>query len=122
MMMNAVCQPNDSAISTVTNEIITPTFVPELNSPVARARSRCGNHWPIALIEAGKFPASNAPRKNRATTNPIVPRASAVSIDIADQPMRATARPNFTPFASIRRPAREGKAAYAAVKANWIHP
>jgi hypothetical protein len=44
MMMNAICQPNDVAISTVTNEIITPTFVPELNSPVARARSRCGNH------------------------------------------------------------------------------
>ena len=122
MMMNATCQPNDVAISTVTNEIITPTFVPELNSPVASARSRCGNHWPIALIEAGKFPASKAPRKNRATTNPIVPRASAVSMDITDQPMRAMASPNFTPFASMIRPAKDGNAAYAAVNANWIHP
>jgi hypothetical protein len=74
------------------------------------------------LIDAGKFPASKAPRKNRAAANPIVPRASAVSIDIADHPMSDTASPNFTPFASIRRPASDGKAAYAAVKANWIHP
>jgi hypothetical protein len=50
---------------TVMNETITPTFVPELNNPVASARSRCGNHWPIALIDAGKLPASRERREHR---------------------------------------------------------
>ena len=97
MAMNANCQPKRSAIITVMNDTITPTFVPELNSPVASARSRCGNHCPIALIDAGKFPASAAPRKKRATAKPIVPRASAVSIDIVDHATSAMARPAFTP-------------------------
>ena len=79
------------------NDTITPTFVPELNNPVASARSRCGNHCPIALIDAGKFPASAAPRKNRATAKPIVPRASAVSIDIVDHATSAMARPSLHP-------------------------
>jgi hypothetical protein len=65
----------------------------------------------MALIDAGKFPASAAPRKNRAAANPTVPRASAVTMDITDQPTSMIARPNFTPFASIRRPASDGKAA-----------
>ena len=120
--MNANCQPNRSATITVMNDTITPTFVPELNKPVASARSRCGNHWPIALIDAGKFPASAAPRKKRATAKPIVPRASAVSIDIVDHATSAMARPVFTPSVSMTRPAIDGKAAYAAVKANWIQP
>ena len=111
MVMNANCHPKFSAIITVMNDTMTPTFVPELNSPVASARSRCGNHCPMALIDAGKFPASAAPRKNRATANPTVPRARAVTIDITDHATSAIASPNFTPMVSITRPAIDGNAA-----------
>src|SRR5579862_4900726 len=42
-----------------------PMFVPELNNPVARARSLLGNHSAVALIAAGKLPPSPRPSRMR---------------------------------------------------------
>jgi hypothetical protein len=45
-------------------------FVPELNRPVAKALSFCGNHIATALMDAGKLAASATPRKKRTSTKP----------------------------------------------------
>ena len=45
-------------------------LVPELKSPVANARSFAGNHSAVALIAAGKLPASPIPSAKRAAMNP----------------------------------------------------
>src|ERR1022692_4546736 len=47
-----------------------PIFEPELNNPVARARSRWGNHSATVLTAAGKLLASPPPSAQRATPNP----------------------------------------------------
>ena len=52
--------------------ITAPMLDPELNSVVARARSRWGNHWAVALTAAGKFPPSLRPRATRAAKNPPI--------------------------------------------------
>src|SRR5579885_1635506 len=57
-----------------------PILVPALKMPVASARSFSGNHSATLLIEAGKFPASPAPKKNRATPNDNALLASACAI------------------------------------------
>ena len=41
-----------------------PTFAPELNKVVARARSLRGNHCATALIAAGKLPSLPEPERD----------------------------------------------------------
>jgi hypothetical protein len=75
---NAACQPHVTAMmGTTSGATIAPTFVPELKMPVAKARSRRGNHSATVLIAAGKLPASPSPRRNRATPKPATLPASA---------------------------------------------
>ena len=72
-MTKAHFQPMVSAISgTVSGAMMAPTLEPELKIPVARARSRCGNHSAVVLMAAGKLPASVTPRNARATLKPKV--------------------------------------------------
>ena len=57
-----------------------PTLVPELNTPVASARSRFGNHSATALIDAGKLPASPRPSPKRARLNPATAPPSITNV------------------------------------------
>src|SRR6266545_4103759 len=69
--MNAQYQPKRTVMKgTVIGVITAPILVPALNSPVANARSRCGNHSATVLIAAGKFPDSPSPRTKRTRMNP----------------------------------------------------
>jgi len=56
-----------------------PTFVPAFNMPVAKARSRRGNHSATVFIAAGKFPDSPSPRPKRATQKPTRLKAGRTS-------------------------------------------
>src|SRR3954464_3697270 len=70
VVMNAIRQPNRSEIHLTSRGVrIAPTFVPELNIPVANARSFFGNHSATAFTDAGKLPASPMPKLNRAASN-----------------------------------------------------
>src|SRR4051812_39913363 len=48
------------------------TEAPELKMEVAKARSRLGNHWAVALMAEGKFPASPKPSPRRAMKKPLM--------------------------------------------------
>ena len=65
---------------TVSGAIMAPTFVPELKTPVASARSFFGNHSVTVFIAAGKFPDSPSPNMPRAKANPKTELASACPI------------------------------------------
>ncbi len=89
---NAACQPHVTAIAgTAIGASIAPTFDPELKRPVAKARSRSGNHSATVLIAAGKLPASPSPRKNRAMPKPSKLPTSAWLIAATLQTQIATA-------------------------------
>src|SRR5450432_2997280 len=53
-----------------------PAFDPELKTPVAKARSRFGNHSATVLMAAGKFPAWPSPNRKRAQPKPNADVAS----------------------------------------------
>ena len=65
-------------------------FVPELKMPVAKARSRFGNHSATVLIAAGKLPASPSPSRNRISMKPATlveyPRPNQLSTPAANGP------------------------------------
>jgi len=71
--------------------MMAPMFEPALKMPVARARSRFGNHSATVLIAAGKFPASPRPNRKRAIPNPTALRTSAWLIAAALQMQIASA-------------------------------
>ncbi len=56
-------------------------FVPELNSPIARARSFFGNHSATVLIDAGNVPASPNPRPKREIAKWVAFRAKLCDIE-----------------------------------------
>src|SRR5688572_6728750 len=59
MIINAASQPQFTRIhGTVSGASIAPTFVPELKIPVANDLSFLGKYSAVALMAAGKFPAS----------------------------------------------------------------
>src|SRR3977135_1068774 len=59
---NAHCHPHLIALhGTRSGVTIAPMFVPALNIPVARARSSCGNHSAIVLMDPGKIADSLTP-------------------------------------------------------------
>src|SRR5260370_24587857 len=77
-VINAACQPQVSAIhGKMIGAMIGPTFAPELNKLVAKARSFLGNHSATVLIEVGKLPASVIPTQARATKEPPILPTSA---------------------------------------------
>ena len=81
MTMKAACQPYLSVIQgTMSGVRIAPTLLPALNMPVASARSCCGNHSAVALIDAGKFADSPRPSAARAIAKPFAVRAKACAI------------------------------------------
>ena len=70
-MTNAQYHPSAAVITGTAIGVITaPMFVPALNSPVANARSRRGNHSATVLIAAGKLPDSPRPSRNRTNRKP----------------------------------------------------
>src|ERR1700730_10418988 len=77
-IINAACQLQVSAIhGKMIGAMIGPTFAPELNKLVAKARSFFGNHSATVLIEVGKLPASVIPKQARATKKPPMLETSA---------------------------------------------
>ena len=100
-----------------------PTLVPALNSPVAKARSRCGNHSAMLRTEPGKMAASPSPSRTRQKAKPatdadiVSPRApkapctalpmtgaSAWSMAATLQRQMAMASPRRVPIRSISQP------------------
>src|ERR1017187_4938952 len=74
---NAHRQPNSSVShGTRSGATMAPAFDPELKTPVAKARSRFGNHSATVLIAAGKLPASPSPSRKRAQPKPKADVAS----------------------------------------------
>src|SRR3569833_3246320 len=75
---NAVCQLYaPSSQGTSIGATTAPMLAPELNNPVAKARSRLGNHSATLFMAAGKLPDSPTPNAVRATANPKVLRTAA---------------------------------------------
>jgi hypothetical protein len=76
VMKNAACQPNaTTSAGTSSGVMIAPMFAPALNSPIANARSRCGNQSVTARMPAGKLPDSPMPSPNRAAAKLATPEA-----------------------------------------------
>ena len=73
VMTNAHRHPHVTAMNgTVRGAMIAPMLAPELNMPVANARSFFGNHSATVLIAEGKLPASLKPKAERTTPKPNV--------------------------------------------------
>src|SRR5580698_1629638 len=71
VQMKAACHPQRIVTAAIRmGAMKADALEPELNRPVARARSSEGNHSVVALIAAGKLPDSPRPRKMRAMQNP----------------------------------------------------
>src|SRR5580698_776212 len=71
VIRNEARQPKCRAThGTASGARMAPTPAPELKIPVAKARSRGGNHSAVALTAAGKLPLSPSPSRNRATAKP----------------------------------------------------
>src|SRR5690606_36054128 len=69
--INVLCHPHCRAIQgTVNGARIAPTVAPELNIPVAKDLSFFGKYSAVALIAAGKFPASPIPKSAREIVKP----------------------------------------------------
>lgn len=92
--MNAVSHPHSSAITgTVSGATMAPTFAPELKIPVAKARSFFGKYSAVALIAAGKLPASPSASTQRQTT-----KAVTLTIEICATRSAPCARRNASAF------------------------
>ena len=86
-----------------------PKFEPLLKMPVAKARSRLGNHSATVLMEAGKLPASPTPNALRTKTCIITNRPTkALRMPNTDQTISERARPSLVPIRSMTQPARIG--------------
>ncbi len=97
-------------------------LVPALNIPVARARSSCGNHSAIVLMDPGKIADSLTPSAARANENPAAVRANAVPIAATLHATTAAANPRRTPIQSMIRPAARNPNAYAKLNQETMSP
>jgi hypothetical protein len=71
--MNAQRHPNVTAITGTSKGVtIAPTLDPALKMPMAKARSRRGNHSLVAVSAAGNVPASPSASGMRAINMPVV--------------------------------------------------
>jgi hypothetical protein len=75
----------------MTGATMTPTLLPELKMPVAKARSRLGNHSLTDLTAAGKLPPSDNPSAARIMPNPKTVRTRPCPMAAALQAMTAMA-------------------------------
>src|SRR5512140_925823 len=91
-----------------------PMFAPELKIPVVSARSFLGNHSAVALMAAGKLPASLRPRNERATPKPNTDPASACAAAAIVHPTSEREYPIFVPYLSMNHPNQSNPTAYAA--------
>src|SRR5688572_32742456 len=83
--INAVCQPQLTAIQgTVKGARIAPTLAPELKIPVANERSFLGKYSAVALMAAGKLPASPIANTAREIIKPIIETGIAAMPAIAN--------------------------------------
>ena len=79
MIKNASSQPQVVTIQgTDSGANMAPTLVPELNIPVANALSFFGKYSAVALIAAGKLPASPKPNNALDNINPAIEIGTAV--------------------------------------------
>lgn len=98
-------QPNAAAIKgTVNGATIAPILLPELNIPVASARSLIGNHSATVFMAAGKFPASVTPSPTLARRKPSVDLTSAWPDAAILQKNITSAYPHLDPILSITLP------------------
>jgi len=68
MIVAAASGITAAAVNTGTEEkrsTTAPRHEPLLNNPMAKARSRAGNHSEIAFTPPGQLPASPSPSRNR---------------------------------------------------------
>ena len=83
-----------------------PQLEPLLKMPVARARSRLGNHSATVLMEAGKLPASPMPKALRIKMCMVSSRPTkALRMPKMDHIISASARPSLVPILSMTQPA-----------------
>ena len=88
-----------------------PKFEPLLKMPVARARSRLGNHSATVLMEAGKLPASPTANALRTRMCIVTSRPTkALAMPKMDQTMSDRARPSLVPILSMTQPGHDGHA------------
>src|SRR5580658_6905268 len=100
--------------------IAPPIDEPVSKQAVARARSRFGNHSATALVAAGQFADSPAPRKNRNVAKLAKPFARDVSMETIEYQITVRVRPRRVPMRSIRRPNTVCPMEYATLKASAI--
>src|SRR5271154_5127657 len=84
--------------------IAPPIDEPVSKHAVASARSRFGNHSATALVAAGQFADSPAPRKNRNVAKLTKPLARDVSMETIEYQITVRVRPRRVPMRSMRRP------------------
>src|SRR5512133_188293 len=77
-----------------------PMATPLLKIPMAKARSRTGNHSAITFAAPGQLPASPIPSKNRSEIKLISPRAKACAHAASDQTSIDSVNPRFVPMRS----------------------
>src|SRR5579863_8788532 len=94
-----------------------PIEEPVSKKAVASARSRFGNHSDTALVAAGQFADSPAPRKNRNPAKLKKPWASEVNIEMMEYQMTVRVRPRRVPMRSMSRPNTDCPMEYATRKA-----
>ncbi len=92
-------------IGTAMGAAIAPTLHPAFMMPAANARSFLGNHSAMVLTQAGKFPASPRPNRNRAMLNPVMVLMKACDMQARLQKMTETEKPLRVPIQSRNRPA-----------------
>ena len=81
-----------------------PMVAPLLNTAMAKARSRTGNHSATALAAPGQFPASPIPRRNRKAPSCVTLRAAACSIEATVQMPTNSMKPARVPTRSSTFP------------------
>src|ERR1700745_1707473 len=94
-----------------------PMEEPLSKKAVANPRSCLGNHSETALVAAGQFPDSAAPRKKRKPRKDKKPRAKGVSRETREYQATVIVKPRLVPTRSIRRPQSVWPIEYAKRKA-----
>ena len=85
---------------------------PELNSPIAKARSFLGNHSATVFTEAGKFADSPKPNAARANAKLLKPLAIACKMAAILHTKTAQKYPIRVPNLSKKRPVNSNPIAY----------
>src|ERR1700723_1796951 len=107
VQIKAACQPQRMVTAAIRmGAMKADALEPELNRPVAKARSSEGNHSVVALIAAGKLPDSPRPSRARQIMNPMTLVTSEGLMEAHPQTRMAMAYPVLVPRLSMMRPAK----------------